>query len=71
MKLNFIPSEYYSEMDGFKVRRGRGSRWVAAVRRVHEWEVLRDDCASAQEAMDVCTEYLRAWSEAPSNDVDF
>lgn len=72
MKLTFHPSEYYSDMEGFKVCRGRGFRWVAAMREgANGWVVLADDCASAEDAMNVCTEHLRRWSEAPANDVEF
>lgn len=71
MKIIFKPTEYHSDMESFRVSRGRGFRWIASIRSGHQWEVLADDCASAEAAMDVCTEHLRAFAEKPANDVEF
>lgn len=71
MKVHFHATEYHSDLEGYRVSRGRGFRWIAAVRRGHGWEPLKDDCASPEEAMAVCTADLQAWADEPDNDVEF
>lgn len=71
MKIQFRPTEYHSDMEGYRVSRGRGFKWVASVRRGNGWEPLKDDCGSPEEAMEVCTADLAAWSDMPDNDVEF